>query len=152
MTTNSILALAETSRTSRSLNIMLWILQILAAAMFLLAGGLKLAGVEPMVALFERIGVGQWFRYFTGGLEVICAILLLVPTTVAVSGALLAATMVGAIATHLFVTGGSPVPAIVLLVMVSTVARYRWPASISGETEEEESNYKGDDHGHSFRF
>jgi hypothetical protein len=60
--------------------------------------------------------------------------------------------MVGAIAPHLFVTGGSPVPAIVLLVMVSTVARYRWPASISGEIEEEESNYKGDDHGHSFRF
>ena len=58
--------------------------------MFLLAGGLKLAGVEPMVAMFETIGLGQWFRYLTGGLEVTGAILLLIPTTVLVGGSLLA--------------------------------------------------------------
>jgi len=133
MATNVVLALGEVTRPSKALNIVLWSLQILAAALFLFAGGLKLAGVEPMVVMFENIGLGQWFRYLTGGLEVICAILLLVPATVALSGALLAVTMVGAIATHLLVTGGSSVPAIVLLVMVSTVAWCRWPVSISGK-------------------
>ena|SRR2546422_4137424 len=134
MATNSVMALGEATQPSKTLNIVLWFLQILAAATFLLAGGLKLAGIEPMVALFEQIGLGQWFRYFTGGLEVICAILLLIPTTVAIGGLLLAVTMVGAIATHLFIVGGSAVPSIVLLVMVATVAWYRWPALITDRT------------------
>ena len=49
------------------------------------------------------------------GLEVLCAILLLGPKTAAIGATLLAVTMVGAIATHLFIIGGRPVPAIVLL-------------------------------------
>jgi putative oxidoreductase len=102
----------------------------LAAATFLLAGGSKLAGVAPMVEMFDKIGLGQWFRYLTGCLEVTGAILLLIPATVILGGALLAVTMVGAIATHLFILGGSPVPAIVLLVLVATVTLYRWFASI----------------------
>jgi putative oxidoreductase len=40
---------------------------------------------------------------------------------------LLAAIMVGAMATHLFVIGGNPVPATVLLLMTLAVAWYRWP-------------------------
>ena len=110
---------------------MLWILQILAAATFFLAGGSKLAGVAPMVEMFDKIGLGQWFRYLTGGLEVTGAILLLIPTREVLGGVLLVMMMVGAIATHLFVLGGSPVPAIVLFVMVGTVTWYRWLASIS---------------------
>jgi hypothetical protein len=84
--------------------------------MVLLAGGSKLLGAAPMVTMFDAIGIGQWFRYVTGLIEVSSAIALLVPSF-AVFGALaLAATMIGAIATHLFVIGGSPaVPAILLL-------------------------------------
>jgi putative oxidoreductase len=129
MSTNISAALGEVARPTKALNIVLWILQILAAATFLLAGGLKLGAAAPMVEMFDKIGLGQWFRYLTGSLEVTGAILLLIPTTVAFGGALLAATMVGAIATHLFILGGSPVPAIVLFVMVATVTWYRWPAS-----------------------
>jgi DoxX-like family len=58
-------------------NIILWVLQIAAAAMFLFAGAPKLLGAPQVVAVFETIGFGQWFRYLTGGLEVLCAILLL---------------------------------------------------------------------------
>jgi uncharacterized membrane protein len=32
-----------------------------------------------MVGLFDAIGIGQWFRYLTGGLEVLGAVALLVP-------------------------------------------------------------------------
>ena len=131
MSTNVSAALGEVARPTKGLNIVLWILQILAAAMFFLAGGSKLAGVAPMVEMFDRIGLGQWFRYLTGGLEVTGAILLLIPGTVVLGGALLVVTMVGAIATHLFILGGSPVLPIVLFVMVGTITWYRWLASIS---------------------
>ena len=78
--------------------------------------GSKLLGVPAMVALFDAIGIGQWFRYVTGLVEVGSAIALLAPS-VAVFGALaLVATMVGAIVAHLFIVGGSPaMPAILLL-------------------------------------
>jgi putative oxidoreductase len=103
-------------------NITLWTLQILTAAMFLFAGGAKLAGAVGTVAAFDTIGFGQWFRYLTGSLEVTCAILLLIPRASAIGAALLAAIMVGAIATHLFILGGSPAVPIVLLLITTTVA------------------------------
>jgi putative oxidoreductase len=130
MSDNSVVALSEESQPSKALNIAVWIFQILAAAAFLMAGATKLAGAEMHVATFEKIGLGQWFRYFTGGLEVICAILLLVPKTAGVGAALLAATMVGAVATHLFIIGGSPLPAIMLLLTTAVVAWYRRPDSL----------------------
>ena len=37
---------------------------------FLAAGGAKLYGVAMMVGTFDMIGVGQWFRYLTGVIEV----------------------------------------------------------------------------------
>jgi uncharacterized membrane protein YphA (DoxX/SURF4 family) len=94
----------------------LWIVQIALAGMFLLAGGSKLLGAPAMVGLFDAIGIGQWFRYLTGLIEVGSALALLVPS-IAVFGALaLVPTMVGAIVTHLFIVGGSPaVPVILLL-------------------------------------
>ena len=46
MATNVSVALGEVTQPTKVLNIVLWILQILAAATFLLAGGLKLAGVS----------------------------------------------------------------------------------------------------------
>ncbi|PWT81235.1 MAG: DoxX family protein, partial [Blastocatellia bacterium] len=63
---------------SRPVTIILWVLQIAVAAMFLIAGGSKLAGAAPMVDMYNAIGVGQWFRYVTGTIEVGSAILLLV--------------------------------------------------------------------------
>jgi putative oxidoreductase len=102
-----------------------WTLQIGAAVMFLFAGISKFAGDPAMVQAFETIGVGQWFRYLTGAIEVISAFLLLVPS-LAVFGALaLVVTMVGAVITHLFIVGGSPVPAIVLLAVTATIAWLR---------------------------
>ena len=114
-----------TTSTSRSRTVALWVTQIVVAALFLLAGGSKLAGVAAQVQLFDAIGIGQWFRYLTGSIEVIAAVLLLIPQ-LAIVGALLAIpTMVGAIATHLFIVAGSAVPAIVLLVGATAIAWVR---------------------------
>ena len=97
-------------------HIALWIVQVALAGMFLLAGSSKLFGAAAMVGLFDAIGIGQWFRYLTGLIEVGSAVALLVPSF-AVFGALaLVPTMIGAVATHLFIVGGSPgMPVILLL-------------------------------------
>ncbi len=112
---------------SKALNITLWILQILAALAFLAAGGSKLAGAQAMVDTFQKIGLGQWFRYLTGGLEVVGAIGLLVPGYVFYGAVLLVAVMIGAVVTHLFVLGGSPAAALVLLIMTGVIAYFRRP-------------------------
>ena len=109
-------------RRNRVALIALWSVQVLLAAMFLLSGGSKLAGAAPMVALFDAIGIGQWFRYVTGGIEVASAVALLVPALAPFGAAALAATMIGAVATHLFIVGGSPAVPVVLLVGALTVA------------------------------
>ena len=100
----------------------LWTLQILSAALFLFAGLHKLAGDPVMVQMFGVIGLGQWFRYATGGIEVIGALMLLVPAAAAYGAAALAVTMVGAIITLLFIVGGSPVIPLVLLATTATIA------------------------------
>jgi putative oxidoreductase len=108
--------------TEKITNVVLWILQIAAAGMFLMVGFLKLSGNPQLVGLFEAIGLGQWFRYLTGALEVGGAILLLIPRTSGLGAFLLAGVMVCAVATHLFIVGGSPLGAIILLVVTTVVA------------------------------
>jgi len=99
----------------------LWALQIISAGMFLMAGTLKLTGNPMMVQMFDTIGVGQWFRYLTGSIEVVGAVVLLVPAIASYGAAVLAATMVGAIITHLFIVGGSPLVPILLLASTITI-------------------------------
>ena len=101
-------------RPAKAKNIALWILQGLTAAAFLMAGAAKLSGQPVMVEMFDKIGLGQWFRYLTGTIEVISAILLLVPKLTPVGAGLLVCTMSGAVITHLVKIGGSPAPAFIL--------------------------------------
>jgi len=108
--------------TGKAMNIVLWVLQIGAAAMFLMAGFSKLSGAPQMVDMFSVIGLGQWFRYLTGSMEVIGALMLLIPRLSGVGALLLVCVMIGAVITHLFVIGGSPVMAIVLLVVSAIIA------------------------------
>ncbi|SEI05822.1 DoxX family protein [Pseudomonas asplenii] len=107
---------------TRAARITSWVLRLLSAAAFLAAGSAKLAGVPMMVAIFDQIGAGQWFRIFTGVVEIAGAIAILLPVTVAFGAVLLAVTMIGAVFTHLVLIGGNPLPAIVLLAITSTVA------------------------------
>jgi uncharacterized membrane protein YphA (DoxX/SURF4 family) len=115
----------QTSLKRRALTSGIWTLQMASAALFLFSGTLKLSGAPMMVQMFGAIGLGQWFRYFTGGLEVISAVLLLVPSLARFGALALAVTMVGAILTHLFIIGGSPAVPIALLAATTTVAWVR---------------------------
>lgn len=105
-----------------------WGIRILLAMIFCAAGAAKLAGVPQMVASFEAIGFGQWFRYVTGVVELLGVVLLLVPRTGFFGGLWLGGAMVGAVATHLFLIGGSAVPAMVLGALCATVVYNLRPA------------------------
>jgi hypothetical protein len=118
------------SSRSRGAGIALWVVQIALALMFLFAGGSKLIGAPAMVAMFDAVGWGQWFRYVTGAIETSAATALLVPSAAVFGAILLIATMIGAVATNL-ILGQSPVPPLVLLVVASAIAwarRHELPA------------------------
>lgn len=112
---------------SRSANAALRILQIITAAAFLIAGFAKLSGSPPMIEAFDRLGLGQWFRHFTGAVEIVAAGLLLVPRAAATGALLLIGTMFGAIAAHLFVFRDSPLVPCVLLVFNILIFWKRFP-------------------------
>src|SRR5260221_3201513 len=100
----------------------LWLTQVALALMFLMAGGSKLAGVPAMVSLFDAIGLGQWFRYVTGVIEVTSGIALLVPSAAIFGALLLIPTMLGAIVINVFIIPGSPVLPFLLLLGAAAVA------------------------------
>ena len=109
-------------------NRIFWGIRIVLALAFTAAGAAKLAGVPQMIATFEAIGFGQWFRYLTGGIQVVGAILLLLPVTALYAGLLLGATMLGATLSHWLVVPGSSIPAIVLGLLCALVVWHQRPA------------------------
>ena len=101
-------------------------LRALLTLAFVSAGAAKLMGVEMMVQTFDAVGVGQWFRYLTGIIEVGGAALLWVAGRQAIAAALLGATMVGAVLAHLFILGPSALPAVILgLICAAVLYIYR---------------------------
>ena len=58
----------------KAAHIALWTLQVLVAMAVVAAGSGKLLGTADMIALFQAVGIGQWFRYVTGLLEVLGAL------------------------------------------------------------------------------
>ena len=107
----------------------LWICQGLLALAFLAAGGQKLLSTDAMVALFSDIGLGQWFRWLTGLLEILAAILIVIPATAVFGAAMIISIMIGAIFTHVALIGGSAIPALVLglMAVVVLIGRLRRP-------------------------
>jgi putative oxidoreductase len=73
---------------SQSMNIGIWVLRVLLGLAFLFASYIKLSSRPRMIAEFDTIGFGQWFRYFTGALELIGGLAILVPR-ISVFGAIL---------------------------------------------------------------
>lgn len=119
--------------------IALWTLRVVVAAAFVAAGSAKLLGAPPMVAIFNHIGVGQWFRFVTALVEISGALLIVVPRLSSLGAGLLACTMAAALIVHWTVIGGNWRPAAVLLLLNLAVlmlnrSRFAVPAvrSIAG--------------------
>ncbi len=86
-----------------------WMIRGAVALIFILLGADKF--VPGWISLFQQIGFGQWFRYFTGVVEIVGGLLVLVPWTVTAGLALLASTMASAALILVFVVhrpGDSP--------------------------------------------
>jgi len=107
--------------------ITLWTLSVLVALAFIGAGCTKLAGAAVMVELFAKVGLGQWFRYFTGVLEVAAGIGLLISRYAFHAAVLLAIVMAGAIIAHVTVLGNSPAAPAGLFVLTGIIAYLRKP-------------------------
>lgn len=84
-------------------NILAWVLAALLAIVFLFAGGVKLAGSPAMIKEFAQIGIGQWFRYLTGLLEITGAIGMLIPRFRFWAALQIAVVMIGATTANLTV-------------------------------------------------
>ncbi|MDG1531282.1 MAG: DoxX family protein [Paracoccaceae bacterium] len=97
------------------------LITVLLTLAFGAAGIAKIMGAEMMVATFDAVGVGQWFRYVTGIIEVGGALLLWVNGHQAIGAGLLTCTMIGAVVAHIFVIGPSAMPAAVLGVLSSYI-------------------------------
>ena len=81
---------------SRGVLALVWAYRIFVALMFLAAAGMKLTGQPMMVSEFQQVGLGQWFRYFTGFLELIGAVLVLRPRFTPIGALLLLLVDIGA--------------------------------------------------------
>lgn len=74
-----------------------------------------------MVAIYDQIGVGQWFRLVTGVVEVVGVILLWVRPMQILGALILGGTMVGAVLAHVLILGPSSMPAIILGLLSAAV-------------------------------
>ena len=77
-------------------NILTWVLRILVAGLFAFAGFMKLSGQPMMVEEFGVVGLGDWFRIFTGAVEILGAAAVLYPVTTAWGALLLLCVDIGA--------------------------------------------------------
>ena len=81
-----------------------WLIRIGIAIAFVYIGKDKFSGGE-WVEIFRRIGLGQWFRSFTGVVEILGGVLVAIPQTVTAGLALLVCTMGCAALIDVFVVG-----------------------------------------------
>lgn len=101
------------------------LVRIALAVQFGVGGTTKLLGEAQMVAMFDDIGAGQWFRLLIGVLEIAGAIGLLVPRLAGPAATGLVALMAGAAFTNVVVLGTAPVLPLAFGVLAAVVALSR---------------------------
>jgi hypothetical protein len=82
-----------------------WILQLLVSGILLQTLFFKFTGAEESVYIFSTLGVEPWGRIGSGVVELVAALLLLVPATVPFGAGLTMGLMLGAIGSHLTILG-----------------------------------------------
>src|SRR6185503_1466147 len=100
-------------------------LTLAMAFFFAVLGSEKLLGDRHWVDVFQRIGFGQWFRYFTGAVQIGGAALATVRRTTLAGLFLLGSTMIGAMMATVMVLGSysdAAFPGIFFLAIVGAAA------------------------------
>ena len=114
-----------TPRRVRPGAVVLWVTQVVLAAMFVMASLPKLTGDPVMVELFDAVGAGQWLRYVVGVLELAGAIGLLVPRLCGLAALGLTMLLVGATLTNIVALGASPAIPLGYLLVAAVIAWFR---------------------------
>jgi uncharacterized membrane protein YphA (DoxX/SURF4 family) len=78
-----------------------WALQVVVAVILLQTLFFKFTGAPESVYIFSRLGLEPWGRIGSGIVELIAAVLLLVPATVTIGAVLALGVISGAIVSHL---------------------------------------------------
>lgn len=108
----------------RTANVALWVLQVLMAAAFVMAAVTKFTRYPDTVEAFQQIGLGDWFMYLIGALELAGALGLLIPRLSGLAGLALVGLLIGAVVTQLLVA--EPVTAVIPGVYLIAVAAIAW--------------------------
>src|SRR5918993_2098453 len=103
-----------------------WSLRILVALIFLYEGFDKFGTRRLWIRVFTEIGIGQWFRYATGIIEIAGAILLLVPRATPVAATMLLCTLVGAFLAHIFIIGVGVPHSVIVVALFAAVGAIWW--------------------------
>ena len=122
------------AKPSKIAKVVAWALTILLALLFAFAGGVKFLNNPVMAQEFAKVGLGQWFRYFTGSLEVAGAVGVLIPKVRFYGALLIAVVMVGATIANLTVlhVPSAAILTVILLGLALTLAWLRRPQRGSG--------------------
>ena len=101
-----------------------WLPRLAVVFAFVVIGATKFGNDRgEWYRIFELIGLGQWFRYFTGAVQVSGALMMLTPWTRTAGAILLACTMIGAIIVDIFVAhavGFAFAPLVLLCIIAAT--------------------------------
>ena len=87
------------------MTVVLWALRLIAAVILLQTLYFKFTGAPESVYIFTKVGAEPWGRIGSGVVELIAAILLLIPATTWLGASIAAGVMLGAIASHLTILG-----------------------------------------------
>jgi len=90
---------------SRAQTVVSWLLQLAVAGILLQTLFFKFTGAEESVYIFSTLGVEPWGRIGSGIVELMAAVLLLVPALAPLGALLAMGVMAGAIVSHLTVLG-----------------------------------------------
>jgi uncharacterized membrane protein YphA (DoxX/SURF4 family) len=112
----------ETNRINKTSNVIILVLRLFLFFIFLVVGVVKLIGIAQTKQLFTAIGWGQWFRYLTGILDVIGALLLIVPRWTFYGALILICTIGSATMFYLLSLHNNPTVPLVLTLLVATLA------------------------------
>jgi uncharacterized membrane protein YphA (DoxX/SURF4 family) len=85
--------------------ILIWVFRLTAAIILLQTLYFKFTGAEESVYIFSTLGMEPYGRIGSGIVELIAAILILIPQTTLLGALIGAGVMLGAIFSHLFVLG-----------------------------------------------
>jgi uncharacterized membrane protein len=101
-----------------------WLPRLAVVFGFLVIGSTKFSnGHGEWYRIVDVIGIGQWFRYFTGAVQVLGAVLLLFRTTRTAGAGMLGCTMIGAMFVDIFIVHavGFALAPLILLCIVAAI-------------------------------